>query len=82
MPRKQLLLLLPIAATIGTLIAQVNHQSTLAASAAEVGQQQGGQETAQANPLKNRNIPESWIPRCAVAFAIGGYIIYSRKKQQ
>jgi hypothetical protein len=82
MPKKQLFLLLPIAVTFSTWTVHVNHQSALAASAADVGQQQGGRETDRANPLKNRNIPESWIPRYAVAFTIGGYIFYSRKKRQ
>jgi hypothetical protein len=80
MPEKQLLRLLAIAATLSTLTVHFNHQSALA-SAEEVGQQQRGRETAQVNSLQNRKIPESWSPRCIVAFIIGGYIIYSRKKR-
>jgi hypothetical protein len=81
MPGKQLLRLLSIAATLSTLAVYFNHQSALGMSAAEVGQQQRGRETAQANSLQNLKIPESWLPRCTVAFIIGGYIIYSRKKR-
>jgi hypothetical protein len=80
MSGKHLLQLLTISATLTTLAIQFNHQSALATSAEEVGQQRG-RETAQANSLQNRKIFESSLPKCLASFIIGGHIIYVRKKR-
>jgi len=80
MPRKQLLLLLPIVATLSTLTVYFNYQSELAMPATEVGQQQRGRETAQANYLQNGK-SENWLSRGIAALIISGHIIYIRKKQ-
>jgi hypothetical protein len=80
MSGKHLLQLLTISVTLTTLAIQFNHQSALATSAKEVGQQRG-QETAQANSIQNRNNFESSLPKCLASFMIGAHIIYTRKKQ-
>lgn len=80
MPRKQLLLLLPIVAILSTLAVHSNHQSALAMPTTEVGQQQRGREAAQAYSLQNGKI-ESWLPRGIAAFIVSGHIIYSRRKR-
>jgi hypothetical protein len=80
MPIKQLLLLLPIVATLSTLTVHFNHQSALAMSATEIDRQQSGRETAQANSLQNSKT-ENWLPRGIAVFIVGGHIIYSRQKQ-
>jgi hypothetical protein len=75
MPSQKLLPLLAITATLSTLAIYSSPQTALSMD----NERQPGQTTAQNNPLSDRHVPDSWLPKCMV-FVVGTCIMHGRKK--